>query len=139
EETTTTASARPTCRWEYETGQQCTRPPAARRGARGPAPVYCEQADGPGQPVHNPLNAWRAKTRPAGAEDADPQAGRAPVTEAVRTAGNTLDRAEQLAAALRETAEHLAEALATATDPAAAEAQTSARVVGAAEGAEQAR
>jgi len=74
----------------------------------------CEQADGPGQPVHNPLNAWRAKTRPAGAEDADPQAGRAPVTEAVRTAGNTLDRAEQLAAALRETAEHLAEALATA-------------------------
>jgi len=66
--------------------------------------VYCEQADGPGQPVHNPLNAWRAKTRPAGAEDADPQAGRAPVTEAVRTAGNTLDRAEQLAAALRETA-----------------------------------
>ena len=132
EPATATATA-PTCRWEYESGQQCTRPPAPRRGTRGPAPVYCEQADGPGQPVHNPLNAWRAKTRPAGAEDADPQAGRAPVTEAVRTAGNTLDRAEQLAAALRETAEHLTEALATATDPDAAEAQISARVVDAEE------
>src|ERR1035441_5789854 len=81
-EETATASARPTCRWEYETGQQCARTRAPRRGTRGPAPVYCEQADGPGQPVHNPLNAWRTKTRPAGAEDADPQAGRAPVTEA---------------------------------------------------------
>src|ERR1035437_5654436 len=131
-EETATASARPACRWEYETGQ-CTRPPAPRRGTRGPAPVYCEQADGPGQPVHNPLNAWRTKTRPAGAEDAGPQAGRAPVTEAARTAGNALDRAEQLAAALRETAEHLAEALATATDPDAAEAQVSARVVDAEE------
>ena len=130
---TAPAQAQPTCRWEYESGQQCTRSPAARRGTRGPAPVYCEQADGPGQPVHNPLNAWRAKTRPAGTEDADPQAGRAPVTEAVRTAGNTLDRAEQLAAALRETAEHLAEALATAADPDAAEAQISARVVDAEE------
>ena len=132
EPATATATA-PTCRWEYESGQQCTRPPAPRRGTRGPAPVYCEQADGPGQPVHNPLNAWRAKTRPAGVEDADSQAGRAPVTEAVRTAGNTLDRAEQLAAALRETAEHLTEALATAADPDAAEAQISARVVDAEE------
>jgi colicin import membrane protein len=139
EEPATATTSEPTCRWEYESGQQCTRSPAPRRGTRGPAPVYCEQADGPGQPVHNPLNAWRAKTRPAGAEDADPQAGRAPVTEAVRTAGNTLDRAEQLAAALRETAEHLAEALATATDPAAAEAQISARVVDAEEEADQAR
>src|SRR4249920_419295 len=127
------ASAQAACRWEYEDGRRCTRPAAPRRGTRGPAPVYCEQADGPGQPVHNPLNAWRAKTRPAGAEDTDPQAGRAPVTEAVRTAGNTLDRAEQLAAALRETAEHLAEALATAADPDAAEAQISARVVDAEE------
>ena len=132
-EETATASARPTCRWEYETGQQCARTRAPRRGARGPAPVYCEQADGPGQPVHNPLNAWRTKTRPAGAEDAGPQAGRAPVTEAARTAGNALDRAEQLAAALRETAEHLAEALTTAADPDAAEAQISARIVDAEE------
>ena len=98
-----------TCRWEYEPGRRCTRPPAARRGARGPAPLYCEQADGPGQPVHNPLNAWRAKARPGDTADES-----APVTEAVRTAGSALDRAEQLAAALRETAEQLAEALATA-------------------------
>ena len=122
------ATAPATCRWEYEDGQRCARPPAPRRGTRGPAPVYCEQADEPGQPVHNPLNAWRAKTRPAGvADDEDPQAGRAPVAEAIRTAGSTLDRAEQLAAALRETAEHLAEALATAADPDAAAAQISAR------------
>src|SRR6195256_4560762 len=83
EKPATAPTGEPTCRWEYESGPQCTRSPALRRGTRGPAPVYCEQADGPGQPVHNPLNAWRAKTRPAGAEDADPQAGRAPVTEAV--------------------------------------------------------
>ena len=89
--------------------------------------MYCEQADGPGQPVHNPLNAWRAKTRAGDTPGPDPQAERAPVAEAVRTAGNTLDRAEQLAAALRETAEHLAEALATAADPDAAEAQIQAR------------
>ncbi|MGH3234242.1 MAG: hypothetical protein ACRDOH_13505, partial [Streptosporangiaceae bacterium] len=116
------------CRWEYEDGQQCTRPPAPRRGARGPAPVYCEQADGPGQPAHNPLNAWRAKTRPADADDDDTQAARTPVAEAIKTAGNTLDRAEQLAAALRETAEHLAEALATAGNPDAAAAQIDAQL-----------
>ena len=57
-------------------GHQCTRPPAARRGARGPAPVYCEQADGPGQPVHNPLNAWRAKTRPGEAPAGGGRPGR---------------------------------------------------------------
>ena len=91
--------------------------------------MYCEQADDPGQPVHNPLNAWRAKTRPAGmAAGEDPQAGRAPVAEAIRTASGTLDRAEQLAAALRETAEHLAESLATAADPDAAAAQISAQI-----------
>ena len=88
--------------------------------------------------MHNPLNAWRAKTRAAGAEDADPQAGRAPVAEAVKTAGNTLDRAEQLAAALRETAEHLAEALATAANPDATDAQIEAQVVDATEEADQA-
>src|SRR5580704_19610660 len=103
-----------TCRWEYEDGHQCTRPPAARRGTRGPAPVYCEQADAPGQPAHNPLNAWRAKTRGGDTADQDPQVDRTPVATAIKTAGSTLDRAEQLAAALREAAEHLAEALATA-------------------------
>ena len=123
------ATAPATCRWEHEDGQRCARPPAPRRGTRGPAPVYCEQADEPGQPVHNPLNAWRAKTRPAGwRPDEDPQAGRAPVAEAIRTASGTLDRAEQLAAALRETAEHLAESLATAADPDAAAAQISAQI-----------
>ena len=66
----------------------------------------CEQA-GPGQPVHNPLNAWRAKTRPGEAPQEDSQAGRAPVAEAVKTAGSALNRAEQLAAALRETGEQL--------------------------------
>ena len=121
-------AASATCRWEHEDGQRCPRPPAPRRGTRGPAPVYCEQADEPGQPVHNPLNAWRAKTRTADTADQDPQAGRAPVAEAIRTASGTLDRAEQLAAALRETAEHLAEALATAADPDAAAAQISAQI-----------
>ena len=127
EPATTTATA-PTCRWEYEDERQCTRPPAPRRGTRGPAPVYCEQADGPGQPVHNPLNAWRAKTKAGDTPGQDPQAERAPVATAVKTAGSTLDRAEQLAAALRETTEHLAEALATAADPGAAAAQIQAQV-----------
>src|SRR5215472_13912736 len=118
-----------TCRWEPEPGRRCTRPPAPRRGSRGPAPVYCEQADGPGQPVHNPLNAWRAKTRPAGAaEGEDSGGGRAPVAEAARTAGSALDRAEQLAAALAETAEQLAEAIRTTGDPDAAAAQIQAQV-----------
>ena len=92
--------------------------PAARTAARHPgqAPVYCEQADEPGQPVHNPLNAWRAKTRGTEADGADSPEERAPVATAIRTASGTLDRAEQLAAALRETTEHLAEALATAAD-----------------------
>src|SRR5258708_26176860 len=107
EEPATAAAGEATCRWEYESGQQCTRSPAPRRGTRGPAPVYCEQADGPGQPVHNPLNAWRAKTRPAGAEDADPQAARAPATQADRTARNPLDRAAQLAATPRPAAQRL--------------------------------
>src|SRR5438477_4485940 len=113
EETAAAPAGQPSCRWEYESGQQCTRPPAPRRGTRGPAPVYCEQADEPGQPVHNPLNAWRAKTRPtAEAAGDDHEAERAPVATAIKTAGSALDRAEQLAAALRETTEHLAEALA---------------------------
>src|SRR2546430_205240 len=103
EETAAAPAGQPSCRWEYESGQQCTRPPAPRRGARGPAPVYCEQADEPGQPVHNPLNAWRAKTRAdAAGQDPDPQAERAPVATAIRTADGALDRAEQLAAALRD-------------------------------------
>src|SRR5512142_2349125 len=76
-----------TCRWETGPGRRCARPPAPRRGRRGPAPVYCERAD-PGGPVHNPLNAWRAKTRPAGApEGEDSPAGRTPVAVAVTTAG----------------------------------------------------
>src|SRR6266704_4075761 len=129
-----------TCRWEPEPGRRCPRPPAPRRGSRGPAPVYCEQAGGPGQPGDSPLNAWRAKTRPAGAaEGEDPGAGRAPVAEAARTAGSALDRAEQLAAALAETAEQLAEAIRTAGDPDAAAAQISAQVADAEEAAGQAR
>jgi hypothetical protein len=45
--------------------------------------------------VHNPLNAWRAKTRPGeAAQGQDSQAGRAPVAEAVKTAGSALNRAE---------------------------------------------
>src|ERR1700730_16325486 len=127
------------CRWEYEPGKRCTRPTAPRRGTRGPAPVYCEQADAPGQPVHNPLNAWRAKTRPTDSAGENPQAGRAPVAEAIRTAGNALDRAEQRAAALREPAEQLAEAMATAADPDAAAAQISAQVADAEEQAGEAR
>src|SRR5438094_1602539 len=106
-------TSEPTCRWEYESGQQCTRPPAPRRGTRGPAPVYCEQADAPGQPVHNPLNAWRTKTRTGDTAHQDAQADRTPVATAIKTAGATLDRAEQLAAVLREATEALAEALAT--------------------------
>src|ERR1035441_256355 len=90
-------------------------------------------ASGPGQPVHNPLNAWRAKTRPGEAPQEDSQAGRAPVAEAVKTAGSALNRAEQLAAALRETAEQLMEAVATAGDPDAAAAQISAQVADAEE------
>src|SRR4030081_2166460 len=104
EKPATAPTGEPTCRWEYESGQPCTRSPARGRGG-GP------------RPGHTPLTPGGSRARPAGAEDADPQAGRAPVTEAVRTAGNTLDRVEQLAAALRETAEHPAEALATATHP----------------------
>ena len=116
QEPAATATA-PTCRWEYDDGRRCTRPPAPRRGTRGPAPVYCEQADTPGQPEHNPLNAWRAKTRTGDPEDQASQADRTPVATAIKTAGSTLDRAEQLAAVLREAVEALAEALATAADP----------------------
>ena len=79
--------------------------------------MYCEQADAPGQPAHNPLNAWRAKTRTGDAAHQDAQADRAPVATAIKTAGATLDRAEQLAAVLREATEALAEALATVADP----------------------
>src|SRR6266571_4586818 len=128
EETAAAPAGQPSCRWEYESGQQCTRPPAPRRGARGPAPVYCEEADEPGQPVHNPLNAWRAKNRAADTPDRDPQAERIPVATAIKTADGALDRAEQLAAALRETTEHLTEALATAANPQAAAAQIQAQV-----------
>ena len=122
-----TATA-PTCRWEYEDGRQCPRQPALRRGTRGPAPVYCEQADAPGQPVHNPLNAWRAKTRTGDTAHQDAQADRTPVATAIKTAGATLDRAEQLAAVLREATEALAEALATVADPNEVVAQIQAQV-----------
>src|SRR6202035_4367058 len=74
EEPATATTSEPTCRWEYESGQQCTRSPAPRRATGAPPPVYGEQAEARAQPVHTPLTAWRAKTRPAGAEDADPQA-----------------------------------------------------------------
>ena len=130
-ETATAAPAetvRELCRWHG-----CTRLAALRRGKTGPAPAYCEQADD-GGPEHNPLNAWRAKKRIS-----DPQAGRTPVAEAVATAGNALDRAEQLSAALRETAEHLAEALRDAADPVAIDAQIFTQVSDARAEAAQAR
>ena len=98
EEPAAAPAERTACRWEYEDGRQCTRPAAPRRGARGPAPVYCEQADEPGQPAHNPSNAWRAKTRAGDTADQDHQADPAPVATAIKTAGGALDRAEQLAA-----------------------------------------
>ena len=128
------AAAAGTCQWPYEDQRQCTRSPAPRRGSRGPAPIYCGQADGPGQRVHSALNAHRAKTRPAASsQDGDLDGGRAPVTEARATAASALDRAEQLHAALRETTEHLAEALADAGDPDAAAAQIAAQVADAGE------
>src|SRR5215831_19462901 len=123
------------CRWPYADGRPCTRAPAARQGSRGPAPAYCGQADGPGQPVHTPLNAYRARARRAASPAGDDGAGDsgAPVTEAIGTAGGALDRAEQLHAALRETLELLAESLAAASDPDAAAAQIAAQVADAEE------
>ena len=67
ETTAATAATDKLCRWEG-----CTRPAALRRGKTGPAPVYCLEADGHG-PVHNPLNAWRA--RAAADAPAGPGAG----------------------------------------------------------------
>ncbi len=126
----TAAAAPPTCRWDfYPDGHRCPRAQAPRRGERGPGRDYCEQADGPGEPVHNPANAWRARQRLRDAAQArlaaDAGAGRsAPTmtkarltgTELLQSAGVYADRLEAIAAGLRE-------ALAGATDPAAAEAE----------------
>src|SRR2546421_2390423 len=111
----TAAPEASTCRWPVG----CARAPAPRQAARGPAPIYGEQADGPGQPVHNALNAWRAKST-GGQPPTSTGEDRAPVATAARTAGQALDRAEQLTAALRETAELVAEAIRTTGDPDAA-------------------
>ena len=56
-----------------------------------------------------------------------------PVATAIKTASGTLDRAGQLAAALRETSEHLAGALATAGNPGAVAAQIGAQLADARE------
>src|SRR5438105_1155397 len=110
----TTATAPATCRWEYEDEQRCTRPPAPRRGTRGPAPVYCEQADEPGQPVHNPLNAWRAKTRTVDTADQDPQTGRAPVAEAIAARAELRDKIIEHEAARQAIRQEADEAIADA-------------------------
>src|SRR5207248_1354078 len=96
----TAAAGPPTCRWEYENGQRCTRPPAPRRGARGPAPVYCEQADSPGQPVHNPLNAWQAQ-----AAQADAEAARADAASARTELRDRIIEHDQARQAIRQEAD----------------------------------
>src|ERR1019366_8082573 len=116
-----------TCRFPYDDGRACTRPPKPRQGERGPAPAYCWESDeGPGQPVHNPVNAHRARARQAAS--GEPEPSRAPVSEARATAASSMDRCEQLGAALRETLELFEEALAAAGDPDAAAAQIAAQV-----------
>ena len=123
------------CRWPGE----CSRPAAAKRGTRGPAPSYCEQAD-PGGPVHNALNAWRFLQRQGRSPDAlEEEPDRAPVTTARVTATNALARGEQLHAALAETLEHFQESLRIAGDPDAAAAQVAAAIADAEEASAGAR
>src|SRR5690349_8033495 len=122
------------CQWEH---WNCTRPREAkvRPDAPGPRPKFCGQADdpdasGPAGLVHNASTQWREyerQRRGAAAsvpaiEEEDP----APVRRATKTAGDALDRAEKLHAALRETAEQIAESIRVAGDPRAAEAQIAA-------------
>ena len=119
-----------TCKWDfYPDGHRCPRAPAPSSGPTGPGRDYCEQADGPGEPVHNPANAWRARQRLRAAAQAglaaDTGPGQsAPTMTTARLTGTELlqsarvhaDRLEAIGIALRE-------ALALATDPAAAEAE----------------
>jgi colicin import membrane protein len=119
-----------TCKWDfYPDGHRCPRAPAPSSGPTGPGRDYCEQADGPGEPAHNPANAWRARQRLRAAAQAglvaDTGPGQpAPTMTTARLTGIELlqsarvhaDRLEAIGIALRE-------ALALATDPAAAEAE----------------
>jgi hypothetical protein len=123
------------CTWPVP----CSRPAAARKSQRGPAPAYCEEADAPGQPIHNALNAYRMKIKPDLSDSDNGGEDRTPVATAARTAAMALDRAEQLVAALRETAEHVAESIHTAGDPDAAATQIAAAIADAEEERNQAR
>jgi chromosome segregation ATPase len=119
----------------------CSRPAAAKRGTRGPAPMYCEEADKPGGTVHNALNAWRFLQRQgrSGPDVLDEESDRAPVTTALVTADNALQRGKQLHAAWAETQEQFTEALRIAGDPDAAAAQVAAAIADAEESAAGAR
>src|SRR6516164_10849853 len=118
------APGAPTCKWDlYPDGHRCPRPRAPRQGTRGPRlRDYCEQADAPGEPVHNPGNHWRALQKlpdAAQGDRASDAARSAPTmttarltgTELLQSAGAYTDRLEAIVAGLRG-------ALASATDPA---------------------
>ena len=125
------ATGGPTCKWDlYPDGHRCPRARVPRRGARGPQlRDYCEQADGPGEPVHNPGNHWRAlqRLRDAAqadrATDTDPGRSAAPMTTARLTGTELLQAARDQTDQLEAILTRLREALAVATDPAAAEAE----------------
>ena len=79
----------------------CQRTPA-QADRPGRPPEYCEQADGPGQPAHNRVNAWRERKRleAEGRGDKVSEAQlAAPVTTARRTGADLVRDGHALAEA----------------------------------------
>src|SRR5262249_54092106 len=120
-----------TCKWDfYDDGHRCTRAPEPRQGLRGPLREYCGQADEPGQTVHSRVNAWKARKRllrDAAHTDSAADTGRrepsVTMTRATLTATQLLQSAGAMTDQLEALILGLREALAAATDPAAAEAE----------------
>ncbi len=125
------APGAPTCKWDlYPDGHRCPRARAPRHGTRGPQlRDYCEQADAPGEPVHNPGNHWLALKRLRAAAQADGAADTGPgqptltMTSARLTGAELLQSAAARADQLEAIAGRLREAIIKATDPATAEAE----------------
>ena len=125
------APTAPTCKWDlYPDGHRCPRTRAPRRGKRGPQlRDYCEQADAPGEPVHNPGNHWQALKRIRAAAQADAAGDTGPGQPILTMASARLTGAELLQSAaaradqLEAIAARLREAITAATDPATAEAE----------------
>src|SRR5262249_27460998 len=98
-----------------------------RAGAVGSLPGYCYEADAPGQPVHNPVNAYRERQRLAAkaagrpVEDQD-----RPVSTARLRAGSIRDEALSALETGLERYTQVVEELRTLSDPEAAAVETAA-------------